>query len=189
MTNGPYNSENGGLTERVSISAIQEPLMRRWILNAVAYLVVSAPLCSQQVLTPTVGAKPLSPLEQELVNQVKQLDMAERHHDVNYVNRTYTPDFVAISAEGTSSDKSDVLTDMHAENLKEARATESHSKVWIYDFQFVPLNADAVIVAYKVADQSDLRYTHVSTVWVKQDGQWKLKFRQASPNRWSADDI
>jgi hypothetical protein len=140
-------------------------------------------------MTPTVGVKPLTPLERELVNQVMQLDLAERHHDTNYVNRTYTPDFVAISAEGTSSDKAEVLTDMYGDERKEAPAKESQSKVWIYDFQFVPLNDDAVVVAYKVADSSDLRYTHVSTVWVRQDGQWKLKFRQASPNRWSADDI
>jgi hypothetical protein len=163
--------------------------MRRSVFAAVACLVLLPLSFSQTIMTPSVGAKPLTPMQQDLVNQVTQLDLAERRHDVDYVNRTYTADFVAISAEGTSSVKADVLTDMHAENLKQAPATESQSKVWIYDFQFVPLNDDAIVVAYKVADHSELRYTHISTIWVKQDGQWKLKFRQASPNRWSADDF
>jgi hypothetical protein len=38
-------------------------------------------------------------------------------------------------------------------------------------------------------DFGSRRYQHMSSVWVMEGGAWKLKFQQATPNEWSANDI
>jgi hypothetical protein len=56
--------------------------------------------------------------------------------------------------------------------------------------QVVPLNENAAIVTWNEIDPgSTPKYVHLSAVWVKQDGQWKLKFQQSTPNVWSAYDL
>jgi hypothetical protein len=47
------------------------------------------------------------------------------------------------------------------------------------------------VVTYKaVFPGSELdKYQHLSDSWVKQNGQWKLKFQQSTLNLWSAHDL
>ena len=59
-----------------------------------------------------------------------------------------------------------------------------------YDFHVVKLNDDSAVVAYNlIVPGEHPRYRHMADTWAKIDGQWKLKFRQITPNLWSANDL
>ncbi|MGA7908014.1 MAG: nuclear transport factor 2 family protein, partial [Candidatus Sulfotelmatobacter sp.] len=61
-----------------------------------------------------------------------------------------------------------------------------------YDFKVVEVGEDAAVVTYDAVVREALqedqgpppRYQHFSSVWVKQGGQWKLKFHQATATHW-----
>jgi hypothetical protein len=144
---------------------------------------------AQKVMTPAVGAKPLTPFEQELVEQVKRLDQENWHWNVEYVKRVVTPDFLDIDASGNASDRAELLAGLQAASRKVTPEQAAKITEWLYDFQVVPINDSAAVVSFNVVVPFGVRYMRVSTVWLKQDGEWKLKFRQESPNRWSADDL
>jgi len=163
--------------------------MRRLLFAAIACLTLICSLPAQQVMTPAVGAKPLTPSEQELVDQVKQLDQQAWHWNTDYVKRTVAPDFIDVDPSGTASDRAELLTDLQVASRSLPPEKLAQLKSWLYDFKVVPINDSAAIVTYNAVLPFGMRYRRVSSVWVKEDGQWKLKFRQASPNRWSADDF
>jgi hypothetical protein len=163
--------------------------MLRSFLAAIACFVLICSLSAQQVMTPTVGAKPLTPSEQELVDQVKQLNQQAWHRNTDYVKQTVAPDFVDVDPSGNASDRAELLTEMQVAARSVPPEKAAQLKSWLYDFKVVPINDGAAIVTYNAVLPFGMRYQHVSSIWVKQDGQWKLKFRQASPNRWSADDF
>ena len=163
--------------------------MRRFILAAIVGFVVVPFSFSQTVMTPTVGAKPLTPSEQELVDQVKQLNQEAGLRNTDYVKRIVAPDFVDVDPSGNASDRAELLTDLQADSHHVPPEKAAQLKSWLYDFKVIPINDSAAIVTYNAVLPFGMRYRHVSSVWVKQDGQWTLKFRQASPNRWSADDF
>ena len=55
--------------------------------------------------------------------------------------------------------------------------------------QVVPLNEGAAVVTYDVIirmvhyDDETPRYQHISSIWVKQGNDWKLRFQQATAAR------
>ena len=57
-----------------------------------------------------------------------------------------------------------------------------------YDFKVLPVSENVAIVTYDAIMKVDVdddeiqipRYQHLSSVWVKQGEQWKLKFQQAT---------
>ena len=57
-----------------------------------------------------------------------------------------------------------------------------------YDFKVLPVSENVAIVTYDAimevaVDDDEIqipRYQHMSSVWVKQGEQWKLKFQQAT---------
>jgi hypothetical protein len=58
-----------------------------------------------------------------------------------------------------------------------------------YDFHVVKLNDDSAVVAYDlIVPGVHSRYRHMADTWAKIGGQWKLKFRQITPNLWSETD-
>ena len=59
-----------------------------------------------------------------------------------------------------------------------------------YDFNVLTLADNAGVVTYNVVFPSRIeRYQHLSDTWVKENGQWKLKFQQTTLNLWSAHDL
>jgi len=59
-----------------------------------------------------------------------------------------------------------------------------------YDFHVVKLNNDSAVVAYNLIVPGERpRYRHMADTWAKIGGRWKLKFRQITPNLWSANDL
>jgi hypothetical protein len=119
-----------------------------------------------------------TPLTRQLLDVEKKFADAQQHHDRDYVNNAITNDFVSISNDGEAQTKADILSDVVSDNRQEYR---------IYNAQVVPVNDSAAVVTYDVIvrmvhyDEDTPRYQHVSSVWVKQGSDWKLKFRQATP--------
>ena len=119
----------------------------------------------------------VSQLAGQLTSLEKALPEAQKKHDRDFYNRTLTDDFISIGTDGKVHPKSEIMGDFPSTQLAEYR---------IYNVQVVPLNDNAAVVTYDVIvrmvhyDDETPRYQHVSSVWVKQGDQWKLKFQQAT---------
>jgi hypothetical protein len=121
-------------------------------------------------------AKPLTPLEQTLMDAEKQFVAAAKKGDPDYLKRTLTPDFSFVSFDGELADRQDMIDQLG----------EGGVDLLPYDMKVVPVSDDVAIVTYNVVfrvppteDQGPPpRYQHFSTVWVKQSGDWKMKFQQ-----------
>lgn len=159
------------------------------VLCAVALVAGSAsgsPRNSSPVPDAQASAKPSSALEQSLLEAQHSMIAAMTKHDVDYFKNTLADDFVAIDSSGNMYGKGDVLESMHGGGPED----EKGPKPILYDFKVVTLSDNAGVVAYNVIDPGGRpRYLHMSSAWVKQDGQWKLKFEQSTPNMWSAADF
>jgi hypothetical protein len=126
-------------------------------------------------------SKPLSPFEQELVNNHNQFMQALADKNSAYVNQTVASDFKGISINGDSYDRDEVLDGVHEGQPKDQR---------IYDLQVVRLDDGCAIVTYNlIVPGASPRYRHMSDTWVRDNGKWKLKFQQATINLWSAMDF
>jgi hypothetical protein len=131
--------------------------------------------------TPTI--KSPSPLEQTAFANEKNLIEAKKRDDAAFFKRTLAPDFSLVGVDGQLVEGSEA-----ADNLGDSGLLE----LTPYDMKVVSLGDDAAIVTYDAivreapAEDQDMppRYQHFSSVWIKQSGQWKLKFHQATPTHW-----
>lgn len=125
-------------------------------------------------------SKPLSALEEQLISYEKSIPEAQKKHDIDFYKHTLTDDFVAVGTDAKIHDKNEILEDLRSTDLVEYRP---------YDLQVVQLNDGAAVVTYDVIirmsryDEDIPRYQHISSVWVKQSDQWKLRFQQATAAR------
>ena len=144
----------------------------------------TALLCAT-ILTATLAlaqtSKPVSAFDRQLLDRQQQLLQATQSKDATAVDRAIADDFQGIATNGDFYDKSDVVESAQAGAPKGTRA---------YDFHVVKLNDDSAVVAYNlIVPGEHPRYRHMADTWAKIDGQWKLKFRQITPNLWSANDL
>jgi hypothetical protein len=150
-----------------------------WISCAVLFLAVIMPGVGQ---TPT-PAKPLSPLEQTLIASEKSLIEAKKKDDGAFFKRTLSADFSLVGVDGKLLERQEAVDDLGDADLVELTP---------YDMKVVAVGDDAAIVTYDAIvrkkpeeDQGPPpRYQHFSSVWVKQEGAWKLKFHQATAAHW-----
>jgi hypothetical protein len=150
--------------------------MRSIFLLSAAILVSAALAISQ---TPSV--QPVSAFDQQLIDQQKQFLQAEQSKNSATVDSAVADDFQGIGTNGDFYDKGEVVDSVHDRTPKDMRA---------YDFHVVKLNDDSAVVAYNlIVPGAHPRYRHMSDTWAKINGQWKLKFRQITPNLWSANDL
>jgi hypothetical protein len=125
-------------------------------------------------------AKSRNPLADQLIALEKSLPDAQKRHDRDFYKRTLTEDFISVGTDGKIHDRDEILGDLPSTQLTEYRP---------YDIQVVGLNESAVLVTYDAIismqhyDDETPRYQHISSVWVKQGDQWKLKFQQATAGR------
>jgi hypothetical protein len=125
-------------------------------------------------------AKARTPLADQLIALEKSLPDAEKRHDRDFYKRTLTDDFISVGTDGKIHDRAEILGDLPSTQLVEYRP---------YAIQVVPLNDGAALVTYDVIirlehyDDETPRYQHISSVWVKQGDQWRLKFQQATAGR------
>jgi hypothetical protein len=122
-------------------------------------------------------AKPQSPAAEQLIILEKALPEAQKKHDRDFYKRTLTDDFVSVGTDGKVHPREEILGDLASTQLSEYRP---------YNIQVVPLNEGAAVVTYDAIvrmahyDDETPRYQHISSIWVKQGEQWRLKFQQAT---------
>ena len=132
-------------------------------------------------LSQTPSSKPVSAFDQQLIDQEKQFLQAAQAKQTTVVDRAVADDFRGIATNGDFYDRSEVVESAQAGMPKDTRA---------YDFHVVKLNDDSAVVAYNlIVPGEHPRHRHMADTWAKIDGQWKLKFRQITPNLWSANDL
>lgn len=153
-----------------------------------AFLVVASvtfPLLTRAA-SPESQPKPLSAFDQSMITTEKNLLEALERGDVAYLQNAVADDFLAIGSNGDTGDKREIVGAARHPAAPESK----QAKPILYDFQVLQLNDSAAVVTYNaVLPGSNPRYQHISSTWVKQGDQWKLKFEQTTPNLWSATDL
>jgi hypothetical protein len=99
--------------------------------------------------------------------------------DSDALKRILADDFSQVSIDGKLRDRDEIIGMMSEITIKQFRQ---------YDFKVVPVSDNVAIVTYDAILQVTVeddeiqipRYQHLSSVWVKQGDQWKLKFQQAT---------
>jgi hypothetical protein len=143
---------------------------------AMCFAIFSKTLVS--VAAPPDDTKVQSPLTQQLISLEKAFSEAQMHHDRETYKKSLTDDFISIGTDGKIHSREELLGDLSSTQLAEYR---------LYNVQVVPLNEGAAVVTYDAIvrmvhyDDETPRYQHISSVWVKQGEDWKLKFQQATP--------
>jgi hypothetical protein len=153
-----------------------EAIMRGNLL-LLGTVVVGATLALSQ----TPSSKPVSAFDQQLIDQQKQFLQAAQNKNPSIVESAIADDFQGIGTNGDFYDKSEVIESAEKGMPEGTRA---------YDFHVVKLNDDSAVVAYNlIVPGEHPRYRHMADTWARIGGQWKLKFRQITPNLWSANDL
>jgi hypothetical protein len=123
----------------------------------------------------------VSPFAQQLIDQQKAFLKAEQDKNREAAERAVAEDFRGIATNGDLYDKGEIVESAAQGMPKDTRA---------YDFAVVKLSGDAAVVAYNlIVPGAHPRYRHMADTWAHEGGQWKLKFRQITPNLWSATDL
>ena len=153
--------------------------MKRCFAAILPFLCAVSTASLAQATTP---AKLLSPLEQNLITAERNFIAATKKHDPDYFKRTLTDDYFFVGYDGQLHDREEVLGDRSSESMD----------LMPYNMKVVELGDGAAIVTYDVVlqvppeeDQGPPpRYQHWSSVWIRQNDQWKLKFQQSTPTHW-----
>ncbi len=144
----------------------------------------STSLLCAAILTVSLAAaqnsKPISAFDRQLIDQQKQFLQAAQSKHTTAVDRAIADDFQGIGTNCDFYDKSEVVDSAQEGMPKDTRA---------YDFHVVKLTGDSAVVAYNlIVPGEHPRYRHMADTWAKIGGRWQLKFRQITPNLWSAND-
>lgn len=145
-----------------------------------------AVICALLATTTLCLAQAANPLQQTLVEAQQKAAGAEIRKDSAFFARTLADDFTEVDPSGDTTDRDDFLKGIAGSDI---------TNILLYNFKLVPLNEGAAVLTYDRVilrtkmDFGARRYQHMSSVWVMQGGQWKLKFQQATPNQWSASDV
>jgi len=149
----------------------------RSILLMVGAVLVSVSLTFSQ----DTSSKPISAFEQQLIDRQKQFLLDEQGKNPAEVERAVADDFQGIGTNGDFYDKGEVVESAEGEMPAGTRT---------YDFHVVKLSDDSAVVAYNlIVPGEHPRYRHMADTWAKIGGRWQLKFRQLTPNLWSANDL
>jgi hypothetical protein len=151
------------------------------IMRGILLLLGAVLLSATLVLSQTPSSKAIPAFDQQLIDQQKQLLQATQSKNSTAVERAIADDFQGIETNGDFYDKEDVVDTAQKGMPKDTRA---------YDFRVVKLTDGSAVVAYNLIVPGERpRYRHMADTWAKIDGHWKLKFRQITPNLWSATDL
>lgn len=160
--------------------------MRKWFVTVtvVAALTMTAFALAGAAPVNTAQASTTSAFNEELINTEKAFLDAMERGDAEYVKNAVADDFMVIETNGDSSGKADLV-----HGVKPPEKPEP--KPFLYQWHVVALDSDCAVVTYNAVIHGAPidRYQHLSDTWVKQGGQWKLKFQQSTVNLWSAHDL
>lgn len=138
-------------------------------------------ICAATVLSQTPSSKPISAFDQNMIDRQKAFLQATQTKNADEVGAAVADDFQGIGTNGDFYDRGEVVESAHKGMPQSTRA---------YDFRVVQLNDESAVVAYNLVIPGEHpRYRHMADTWAKVGGQWKLKFRQITPNLWSANDL
>jgi hypothetical protein len=151
------------------------------IMRGILWLLGTILVSLTLALSQTPFSKPVSAFDRELIDQQKRFLQAAQDKNPSFVERAIADDFQGIGTNGDFYDKSEVVESAEKGLPAGTRA---------YDFHVVKLNADSAVVAYNlIVPGEHPRYRHMADTWARIDGEWELKFRQITPNLWSANDL
>jgi hypothetical protein len=159
--------------------------MRIWFVVAGFVVVMTAvALAGAAPVNTPQQAAPASAFEQELINNEKAFLEAVERGDSEYVKNAVADDFMVIETNGDSTGKAELVHHVHP-------SEKPGPKPFLYQWHVVELDQDCAVVTYNAVIHGAPidRYQHLSDTWVKQNGQWKLKFQQTTVNLWSAHDL
>lgn len=144
---------------------------------ASAFLFASC-LAALAQISPNAGV----PLAQSLIANTNAVLEAQKSKNVDLLKRALTDDFLAVGSEAQLHDKEEII-----ESAREG-VLQGYST---YNPRMVPVNEDAAIVTYDCiirmpeGDPPGMapRYQRISDLWVRQNGEWRLRFEQATAAR------
>src|SRR5215471_4632512 len=141
-------------------------------------LLLAILVLSCAALAQTPASDPSSAFDQQLIASQKQFLQAMMDKNVTELDRSTGDNFKGIETNGDLYDRRELISsDLPKDTLS-------------YGFQVVKLDDDCAVVSYNlVVPKETPRYRHMADTWAKVGGQWKLKFRQITPNLWSAKDF
>ncbi len=145
----------------------------RTISALFAILVLSCAVFSQ---TQTPSAS-----DQELLANQKQFLQALMDKNAAQLNRSISDDFKGIQTNGDLYSRREIISS-DQDNLPKGTLS--------YGFRVVQVDESCAVVSYNlIVPNEHPRYRHMADTWTRVDSQWKLKFRQITPNLWSAKDF
>ena len=161
--------------------------MRIWLVVtsvALAMMMTAVVLAGTAPVNTPQQSPTESAFEQELINTEKAFLDAMERGDAEYVKNAVADDFMVIETNGDASGKAELVHYVHPPQKHEP-------KPFLYQWHVVQLDQDCAVVTYDAVFHGAPidRYQHLSDTWVKQNGQWKLKFQQTTVNLWSAHDL
>jgi hypothetical protein len=151
-------------------------LYRGTTLSGLFLILLATQATGQGVRIPTA-------FEQTAISNEKNLIAAKKKDDGAFFKRTLAEDFSLVGIDGQLVQGEEAAGSLGDPDLAELAP---------YDMKVVALGDNGAVVTYdavvREAPQEDQgpppRYQHFSSVWVKLDGQWKLKFHQATATHW-----
>jgi ketosteroid isomerase-like protein len=151
------------------------------MISCFAALILFSALATPTWATPAPDtASQSQALQQSLVAAQQALFEAIKKKDVDYCKKAVADDVVLVTTTGETAGKDELV--------EAARNGALPAQPRMYNVQAVPVNNNAAILTYDVVVEGKPRYQHISTTWVKQGEQWKLKFQQSTPNLFSLGD-
>ena len=122
------------------------------------------------------GSAPTDPLTVALLEKEQALFGAVLHRDAAAFSSLLTSDFVFVNYDGHRNPKGELFGDGELREYS------------IYEPESLTLDEGVVMFSYNAIvkqtitddDQHIPRYQRVTTIWVKQGGDWKEKYHQAS---------
>jgi hypothetical protein len=165
-------------------SGKEPPMNLRQMISLAFCLALTLAMFARAGEAKTPQHSDTTPIQQELINTQKAyLDALERG-DAQYVKGAVADDFVFIETNGDSTGKIELVRGVHPPEHPEPSPI-------LYDFNVVQLDDGCAIVSYRAVYPGNHteKYQHLSDTWVKQGGQWKLKFQQTTLNLWSSHDL
>jgi hypothetical protein len=150
-----------------------------WIVSWALCLLGGIPGVAQ---APT-PAKPLTPVEQTLIATEKSLIEAKKKDDGAFFKRVVGEDFALVGVDGKLLERQEAVDDLGDAELVEL--TPYDMKVVMAGDAAGVVTYDAIVRKKPEEDQGPPpRYQHFSSLWVKQEDGWKLKFHQATAAHW-----
>jgi hypothetical protein len=135
-------------------------------------------ISSTQSFTQT--AQPVSAFDKQLIDQENKLLHDAQAKNQNAVDHLVADDFKGIGENGDFYDRGEVV---------ESATHGMPAGTSAYEFEVIKLNDFSAVVTYNlILPEEHPRYRHMADTWAKVGGQWKLKFRQFTPNLWSEND-